>query len=439
MSYIFQDWSRFVKHSGRLIILLLPLAASVMLLAACASESLDTPESATATTSPQPTSTSAAEGSTPDTTSSGQTESDLASTDDSKPTPTSETGVDQIAKGPIAPKLAGIGGWINTEPFTLESLRGKVVLIDFWTYTCVNCIRTFPFLREWHEKYAEHGLVIVGVHSPEFEFEEVKENVEAAAAQYDLRYFIVQDNFFSTWQTYSNHAWPSKYLIDKDGVIRYTHIGEGAYETTEQKIRELLAETGASIYQIPLGTTARPDRDPQAITSGEFGQTRELYAGYIRNLNNRDPYVGNPEYYYAEQDSPTLYRDPGDYANHLLYLQGLWTNGSESLTHARITENLEDYIGLSFHGTTVNVVVNYEGDSPLRVVVTLDGTPIPEELSGADVQKDDDGTSFFLIDEPRMYRVVELPNYGGHELKLSSNSDEFSVFAFTFGSYVEGP
>jgi thiol-disulfide isomerase/thioredoxin len=103
-------------------------------------------------------------------------------------------------------------GWVNTEPFTLQSLRGKVVLIDFWTYTCVNCIRTFPFLKGWHDQYAEYGLVIVGVHSPEFEFEKIRENVVAAAAQYDLRYRIVQDNLFATWQAYRNRAWPSKYL-----------------------------------------------------------------------------------------------------------------------------------------------------------------------------------------------------------------------------------
>jgi thiol-disulfide isomerase/thioredoxin len=337
----------------------------------------------------------------------------------------------------MAPELRGIVGWINTEPFTLRSLRGKVVLIDFWTYTCVNCIRTFPFLKEWHERYADYGLVIVGVHSPEFEFEKIRENVEAAVAQYDLRWRIVQDNAFFTWHAFSNYAWPSKYLIDKDGGIRYIHVGEGAYADTEEKIRELLAEIGAPVYQIPIGTTLRPDRDPKATTRGESGQTRELYAGYIYQTETH--YVGNTEYYSTPKNSPTLYQDPGEHRNNLLYLQGLWTNGSESLTHARVTEALEDYIGIKFFGTTVNVVLNYTGNAPFRVVVTLAGNPIPKESSGADVQYDDDGTSFFLVNEPRMYRVVELPQYGGDELRLASDSDQFSVFAFTFGSYVEGP
>ena len=416
-----------------------------MLMMACTNEPLDTSVSATATASPQSTAAPIGGVSPVDTSPTGQSTDDTASIDEPNPTPTTtpistlENSVDQVAKGPRAPQLEGIVGWINTEPFTLESLRGKVVLIDFWTYTCVNCIRTLPFLREWHEKYAELGLVIVGVHSPEFEFEKVKENVEAAAVKYDLGYPIVQDNFFSTWQAYSNRAWPSKYLIDKDGIIRFTHIGEGAYEATEEKIRELLAEAGASMYKVPLGTTTRPDRDSQSYTGGESGQTRELYAGSFRNQNNPDPYIGNKEYRNAPLDTSTLYQDPGDHQNHYLYLQGLWTKGLESLTHARTTDDLEDYIAIKFYGTTLNVVVNYEGNSPVRVEATLDGAPIPEEFVGADVQRDDDGTSFFLIDEPRLYRVVELPWYGGHELRLSSNSDEFSIFAFTFGSYLEGP
>ena len=168
-----------------------------------------------------------------------------------------------VADGPAAPQLVGISGWINTEPFNLDELRGKVVLIDFWTYTCVNCIRTLPFLKEWHDKYAERGLVIVGVHSPEFEFEKVTENVEAAVVDYDLKYPVVQDNDFQTWRAYSNRAWPAKYLVDKDGVIRYSHIGEGAYQATEEKIRELLVEAGGKVYDVPVGGVVRPGRDPR--------------------------------------------------------------------------------------------------------------------------------------------------------------------------------
>ena len=312
-----------------------------------------------------------------------------------------------------------------------------MVLVDFWTYTCVNCIRTLPFLKEWHDKYADSGLVIVGVHSPEFEFEKVTENVESAVVEYDLKYPVAQDNDFQTWRAYSNRAWPAKYLVDKDGIIRYKHIGEGAYQSTEEKIRELLVETGAKVYDIPVGGAVRPGRDPKANSGIDTGQTRELYAGEYRNRGI--PYVGNADYYDAPLSSPTMYEDPGNYRNHLLYLHGLWTKESENVTHARTTDNLEDYIGLSFNGTTVNVVITSDDGEPFRVVATLDEQPIPEGYAGADIRHDEDGRSYFLVDEPRMYRVVELPEYNGLELKLRSNSDEFSVFAFTFGSYTEGP
>ncbi|MEK6869480.1 MAG: thioredoxin family protein, partial [Nanoarchaeota archaeon] len=142
-----------------------------------------------------------------------------------------------------APELAGIAGYINTNPeIKIQNLKGKVVLVDFWTYTCINCIRTFPYLKDWHNKYADKGLVIVGVHTPEFEFEKKYENVKSAVEKYGLKYAVVQDNNYETWRAYKNRYWPHKYLIDIDGFIRYDHIGEGAYAETERVIQELLKE-----------------------------------------------------------------------------------------------------------------------------------------------------------------------------------------------------
>ncbi len=149
------------------------------------------------------------------------------------------------AVGNLAPDFNGIEAWINSEPLTMEGLRGSVVLIDFWTYTCINCIHTFPFLREMQSKYADQGLVIVGVHSPEFEFEKNYENVVEATQKHDLVWPMAQDNEFKTWYRYNNRYWPAEYLVDKDGVIRYTHFGEGAYAETEAVIQELLAETSS--------------------------------------------------------------------------------------------------------------------------------------------------------------------------------------------------
>ncbi len=148
------------------------------------------------------------------------------------------------AVGNLAPEFGGIEAWINGGPLTMEELRGRVVLIDFWTYTCINCINTYPFLRQMQARYADEGLVIVGVHSPEFAFEKDYDNVVAATKKDNLVWTMAQDNDFVTWRRYGNRYWPAEYLIDKGGVVRYTHFGEGAYAETEAVIRELLAETG---------------------------------------------------------------------------------------------------------------------------------------------------------------------------------------------------
>jgi len=341
--------------------------------------------------------------------------------------------------GSVAQEIQGISGWINSDSFTLESLRGKVVLIDFWTYTCVNCIRTMPFLREWHEKYADEGLVIVGVHSPEFEFEEVRENVEAAVDEFQIEWPVLQDNEMQTWRAFNNRFWPAKYLIDKEGVIQYTHFGEGSYDETELEIRKLLEEAGASIDVIAANSDPGPMFDEQSSSGGiETGQTRELYAGLERNSNSQLPYIIQVELYQSPPDTPILLEDPGEHLNHFLYLHGMWRNGLEHVQHARVTEDMEDYAALMYYGTSVNVVLGSEGE-PYRVYLTIDDEPIPLADWGQDIQEDDEGRTFILVDQDRMYRLVESNEYGGHEMKLTSNSDEFAIFAFTFGSYGIGP
>ena len=166
-----------------------------------------------------------------------------------------------------APELIPGGVWFNSDPLTLSQLKGKVVIIDFWTYTCINCQRTFPYLKQWHEKYKDQGLVIIGVHSPEFEFEKSEKNLARAIADFKLPYPIVQDNNFATWRAYNNRYWPAKYLIDKEGYIRYTHFGEGAYDETEKKIQELLGITS----------------DINNPTSSNYAKSPETYLGSGRN------------------------------------------------------------------------------------------------------------------------------------------------------------
>ena len=341
--------------------------------------------------------------------------------------------------GSVAQEIKGISGWINSEPFSIASLQGKVVLIDFWTYTCVNCIRTIPFLKEWYEKYAAEGLVIVGVHTPEFEFEHLRENVEAAVEEFQIKWPVLQDNEMGTWQAFNNVFWPAKYLIDKDGVIQYTHFGEGKYVETELEIRKLLNETGADIDGIIANSGSDPELNDQAV-SGEFEtyQTREIYAGLERNVNSQVPYIIQVEFYSNPQSTPILLEDPGDHQNHFLYLQGIWINGLESIEHARVTEDLEDYAALKYFGNSVNVVLGSKGE-PYRVYITVDDGPVPITDRGADIEEEESGRTFILVDRARMYRLIESPVYGGHELKLSSNSNDFVIFAFTFGSYSTGP
>ena len=334
-----------------------------------------------------------------------------------------------------APEFQGIANWINSRPLTMEELRGRVVLIDFWTYTCVNCIRTMPYLKDWHAKYASHGLVIVGVHSPEFDFEKLAKNVAENARNFGLEYPIAQDNDFQTWRAYANRFWPAKYLVDSAGVIRYSHFGEGAYDETERRIRWLLEETGADLSGLPEGRQAGA---PQITSLAGFSRvTRELYGGTKRNNQPGGAYAAQDQFYRGSERAME-YLDPGSYRNHQFYLQGLWHNGREAVRHARRTENYEDYIALMFTGTSVNAVINPENPAPFEVLVTLDGRPLTSLEAGADLIADD-GRSYFTVDSGRMYQIVALPEYGEHELKLSSNSDDFAVFAFTFGAYSQGP
>jgi thiol-disulfide isomerase/thioredoxin len=332
------------------------------------------------------------------------------------------------------------------------------VLIDFWTYTCVNCIRTFPYLKGWHAKYADSGLVIIGVHTPEFEFEKERQNVAEAARTHGLEYPIAQDNNYATWNAYFNSAWPAKYLIDQNGDVRYVHLGEGPYAETEGAIRELLEEAGVSLELVDANTNPEPQVDPEAFAADPARRvTRELYAGYERNrtlpsaafatLFGETPAYIMHEEYYQQKDADVFYQDPGRHSNHFIYLQGWWHNGPQSLTHAKTTESYEDYIAIKFYATSVNAVMS-QGQQPCRgaqpcapteVRITLDARPLAPSQAGEDVRFDSQGNSYVLVDQSRMYRLVALPQFSSHELELSVNSADFSLFTFTFGAYDEGP
>ena len=309
-----------------------------------------------------------------------------------------------------APEFAG-GNWINTaggEPLTMTALqkRDEVVLVDFWTYTCINCIRTLPELRSWHEQYGDQGLTIVGVHTPEFPFERETGNVEDAVDEYDISYPVVQDNEFGTWDAFRNQYWPAKYLIDADGEIRYVHFGEGDYEATEAAIRSLLAEAGRK---------PGPAAEADAETADPGLATPETYLGAARAqgwLNG--PIVPGRQDFRGGSEPVSL--PPNGF-----FYRGEWDVSPESATAGERAA-----IDLRFKARRVFLVLGAE-DGPGEVRVLLDGKPLPDSAAGEDVEG-----SVAEIGEQRLYRLVELPKAGDHDLTLEVDPG-VEGYAFTFG------
>jgi thiol-disulfide isomerase/thioredoxin len=325
----------------------------------------------------------------------------------------------------------------------MEALRGQVVLIDFWTYTCINCIRTFPFLKQWNSRYSDDGLVIVGVHAPEFEFEKIYENVVEATEANNLSWAMAQDNDFKTWRSYQNRFWPAKYLIDKDGVVRYTHFGEGGYAETEELIRELLAEANPSFLETSLPLPEDQTLDPGFLVSPNAEVTRELYGGY--SLGESDRSFGSGGYvqqmeYFDSKNQVTEFAIREELEPHKINFQGQWFIGPESSTHGRMTEGYEDFLSLVYSATSINAVLTSDSGEPHKVRITVDDEFLTEGNKGSDIVIGDDGESYVWVTTPDLYNVINNDSYVRREtLKMASNSPDFGLFAFTFGVYDTGP
>jgi cytochrome c biogenesis protein CcdA/thiol-disulfide isomerase/thioredoxin len=307
-----------------------------------------------------------------------------------------------------APDFVGTQQWFNTpgsDQLSLRQLRGRVVLVDFWTYTCINCIRTLPHLKAWDEAYRDEGLTIVGVHTPEFPFERDAGNVAEAIEQNGLRYPVVQDNDFATWNAYGNQYWPSKYLIDARGRVRYAHFGEGEYEETEAAIRELLAEAGRQ----PRAemTAVRGEQASPLVT------TPETYLGAAR----AEGFVNGPIV-----PGTRTYEAPTRLGDNKLAYDGRWRIDFHSATSVRRSR-----LHLAFGARRVFLVLGSIDGGPRQLRVRLDGRPIPDSLAGRDVE---DGTA--AIRRQRLYRLVELPRAERHLLTLEF-APGISGYAFTFG------
>lgn len=324
-----------------------------------------------------------------------------------------------------APHLPAISAeqWLNSQPFS-EWPTDKIVLVDFWTYSCVNCLRTLPYLKKWHQMYADKGLVILGVHTPEFDFEKDRANVERFVRDYGLDYPIVQDNDYQIWNAFINHYWPRKLLIDTKGIIRYDHAGEGAYQQTEIAILRLLSEINPNIAVPKMGYV-------ELAKPGEvcFPTTPETYCGYQRGA------LGNPEGHQPDQVY-TYVAPSGERRDGWLYLQGQWEATAEAVRHAAITNTLDEYLELAWHGLECNLVMRSSTGKKIAVVVTLNGQPIPQDRAGSDIEYGE-GQSFVYVEQPRLYGLVKSKKFGDHLIRLATRSDKLECYAFTFGGCTD--
>ena len=312
------------------------------------------------------------------------------------------------------PSMLDGTGYINIPSNELaETLEGKVVLYDIWTYSCINCIRTLPYITTWDEKYRDEGLVIVGIHTPEFEFEKDKDNVLAAVQKFDINYPVVLDNEKEIWSAFQNKYWPRKYIADHDGYIRYDHIGEGAYKETEKVIQQLLQERSESLN---IKTSFF-----ELTTLNEFEhstfRTPELYFGYkfVSGRNN----LGNENGFKPEE--VVEYNIPLEIKQHYFYLDGKWNNSKDSMK--LVSEN--GLIILQYNAKQVNIVASNNAE----LEIFIDGEFVPKHMVGMDLSSH----SKIIITEPRLYNIINSSTTESHELTIKVNNPEFEIFTFTFG------
>jgi thiol-disulfide isomerase/thioredoxin len=287
----------------------------------------------------------------------------------------------------------------------MQSLRGKVIVVDFWTYTCINCIRTLPYVKTWWAKYKDKGLVIVGVHTPEFEFEKNADNVAKAIKDFGIEYPVMQDNNYATWNAFTNQYWPAEYFIDKNGKIRFTHFGEGNYNESEGYIQTLLAETGVT-------------NEPK-INNAEYqiyAETPETYVGYNRM-------AGISEQQTVQPDKIATYTLPTSLSANTFAFGGGWNVGAEqTIPSSNAT--------LSYHFSAKNVYLvmrpHAEG-ATAKVTVVLDGKDVGAS-AGSDVKN-----GVVTVDTDRLYTLINLAQPGDHTVTLQFQDGNAELFAFTFG------
>jgi thiol-disulfide isomerase/thioredoxin len=325
--------------------------------------------------------------------------------------------------------LTGVDHYINTEsnqPIRLSDLKGKVVLLDFWTYTCINCIRTIPHLNDWYNRYLGQGFAIVGVHSPEFEFEKNLDNVQDAVNEFGIKYPVVLDSEHKTWDAYNNNYWPRHYLIDSQGYVRGDHIGEGGYSETEKTIQTLLAEKAALdnkteiTFNLKKGNLTNMASDSLAYTDTNQMISPEIYLGYS---SARSP-LGNTEGF--RPDKETDYKlDPSitSFEPNIAYLEGTWKNNKDNMQ----LEGDEGKIVLTYYAKAINFVASGNGQN----VTIFENNGSPKETNNHAKYIGKDGR--VVVDKQRLYNIGLYDDYKPRSAVIDVKGKGFQIYTFTFG------
>ncbi len=307
--------------------------------------------------------------------------------------------------------------YINVTPeFLRDSLKGKVVLLDVWDYTCINCIQTLPYIKAWNERYKDKGLVIIGVHSPEFDFGKDPTNLESAIKRFGITYPVIADNDYEIWNSLANQYWPAKYLFDKNGILRAAHFGEGEYPEFEAFLQKILLERDPSLNLPEPMAPVRATDKPGAVC---YRPTPETYIGFERN------HLGN-----AIQNAENIARDyhaPQDLKKDMLYLDGSWT------VHRQYAQPAGQNASLLFdyQAKEANLVIHPLAEKNFQVIVTQDGKPVPKADRGSDLLESN-GQTVLDVRAARMYRITNNADFGRHVLKLTASTPSFGAYAFTF-------
>jgi thiol-disulfide isomerase/thioredoxin len=321
------------------------------------------------------------------------------------------------AHGPAPAKISGSTAWINSAPLTAESLRGKVVLVDFWAYSCINCLRTLPYMKAWYAKYKDKGLVIIGVHTPEFPFEKDEANVRKAVKELGIDYPVAMDNDYRIWRNFNNEFWPALYFIDATGHIRHHEFGEGNYDNSEKWIRTLLEE--ANHQPLPDSPTKVAASGTEAPPDSNDVKSPETYVGYERAKNFASP--GG-----LDQDDAHLYQAPSDLKLNQWALSGKWRDSGQIATGLGPSTS----IVFRFHARDLHLILGPPKDGkPIRFRVTLDGKP-----PGADHGVDTDADGYGTVTEHRLYQLIrQQGSIRDHTFRIEFLVPGVQAYSFTFG------